>query len=607
MWEMIYFFVGLQGAFIFTVLFFGWLLSGLYRKKECERQKELAIQASHAASFKGHSSVSSAKNQSLECMDMIDIHLDPSPKVSVVLPVKGCRPHSLSNWISQLSTNYPAGQLEFIFVVDTEQDEAYLALQELCLNCRSSGMWASVRVHLAGCSKFCSQKIHNLCQGVQQCNPASEYILFLDDDVQLHPGTIGELVKMLECDASLFMATGYPFDMPLRGCGLPAYCALVYHLPLLIPFSVCQRTAFVWGGCVMMRGDSLRTDSHGILKAWQDGGYSDDLTLAAKCSEHKLAVGVPSTAIFPQWLDSKYSWRQYWNYLRRQLYVLDTYANSHNRSVNLLLASLHTWASTSAILPVIAGCCRLCSLLLSGCIWESSLLMTGNSSLLDSQDMTSPPKVTAMASSSQSAALHRPDKLVVESLEYRTFNLSAYAASSPRAAFCDYTLTVMAGDWALLLYFFMGVIAHFGLRFMTCQVLELFRLLKRCGRSNNGQTKSLEEAATRPSRSYPKNLGSKDQAYSEHVSSFYSIDQNSCTEPIAEFNWVKLWVGFFTESVLLPPCLLYSFMHPYVEWGGIRYRKLRGKVKRLETNVGHKGLRSSITVLSGRCENEKRR
>jgi hypothetical protein len=37
----------------------------------------------------------------------------------VVLPVKGCRKHSLANWQSQLAMQY-AGPLEFLFVVDSK-------------------------------------------------------------------------------------------------------------------------------------------------------------------------------------------------------------------------------------------------------------------------------------------------------------------------------------------------------------------------------------------------------------------------------------------------------------------------------------------------------
>lgn len=107
------------------------------------------------------------------------------------------------------------------------------------------------------------------------------------------------------------------------------------------------------------------------LQAWQDGGYSDDLTVASKCTELGLVIYCPGYSIFPQWwvgcallaapcsrsvnpaallssaafrravatawllppcrLDGAYSPRRWWNYLRRQLYVMDTYSNPHNR------------------------------------------------------------------------------------------------------------------------------------------------------------------------------------------------------------------------------------------------------------------------------------
>ena len=36
---------------------------------------------------------------------------------------------------------------------------------------------------------------------------------------------------------------GYPFDVPAEGANLLSYCALSYHLPLVVPFSVKVRRA----------------------------------------------------------------------------------------------------------------------------------------------------------------------------------------------------------------------------------------------------------------------------------------------------------------------------------------------------------------------------
>jgi hypothetical protein len=50
---------------------------------------------------------------------------------------------------------------------------------------------------------------------------------------------------------------------------------LVYHLPLLIGFSVAPTTPFVWGGCMMMRlGDLLGPDSLVEVRGGREGGRS---------------------------------------------------------------------------------------------------------------------------------------------------------------------------------------------------------------------------------------------------------------------------------------------------------------------------------------------
>lgn len=150
----------------------------------------------------------------------------------------------------------------------------------------------------------------------------------------LHPGLLAALVRDMEADSTLFMATGvgfcmmstihshahwlvrgqrarecggnwagnviyacvmpahppplvpttslrplflpgYPFDVPAEGAGLLSYCALSYHLPLVVPFSVKERTEFVWGGCMLFRAAEMRGDARGILRVsdgWAGGG-----------------------------------------------------------------------------------------------------------------------------------------------------------------------------------------------------------------------------------------------------------------------------------------------------------------------------------------------
>jgi hypothetical protein len=59
------------------------------------------------------------------------------------------------------------------------------------------------------------------------------YLLCLDDDILLHRGSLERLVAPLEADPHLFMATGYPFDLPAPGAGYVAYAMLVRILHVL--------------------------------------------------------------------------------------------------------------------------------------------------------------------------------------------------------------------------------------------------------------------------------------------------------------------------------------------------------------------------------------
>lgn len=52
-------------------------------------------------------------------------------------------------------------------------------------------------------------------------------------------------------------------------------------------------------------------------QAWEDGGYSDDMSLAAKCNQHGLRIYCPNNAVCMQRLEPHVSFSRYWNYLRR--------------------------------------------------------------------------------------------------------------------------------------------------------------------------------------------------------------------------------------------------------------------------------------------------
>mmetsp|Transcript_62610 Transcript_62610/g.198241 ORF Transcript_62610/g.198241 Transcript_62610/m.198241 type:complete len:382 (-) Transcript_62610:234-1379(-) len=265
------------------------------------------------------------------------------------MPVKGRKEQSMANWRSHLSSRY-RGRIEYVFVVEDERDQACAAVRQF------QGEFKDVAIKLvsAGPSTSCSQKIHNMLVGAASVSPSSDYVLFIDDDIHFHGSTLCTLVAEIESDPGVFLVTGFPFDIPHEHGDFGSYCMMAYHLPLLVAFSIPSESRFAWGGCMMMSADALRRNSHGVVDSLRFGGYSDDLIIQAVCREHGLKILSPGSAVFPNCLDVRCSMSQYWNYLRRQVYVLDTYYSRQNYKLNLSLLVTHSYLSLVLVLSFFA-------------------------------------------------------------------------------------------------------------------------------------------------------------------------------------------------------------------------------------------------------------
>jgi hypothetical protein len=53
------------------------------------------------------------------------------------------------------------------------------------------------------------------------------------------------------------------------------------------------------------------------MQAWEDGGYSDDMTAASVCNEARLRIACPASAVFLQTIEPTFTLSRYWSYLRR--------------------------------------------------------------------------------------------------------------------------------------------------------------------------------------------------------------------------------------------------------------------------------------------------
>ncbi|OIW08926.1 hypothetical protein TanjilG_05902 [Lupinus angustifolius] len=327
-----------SGCLICLILAFGWACAAYVRNREIKRIKN---------------SVQNGNSFVFLCDDIDELEHSNQiklPKVTVIMPLKGFGEHNLHNWRTQLTSLY-GGPLEFLLVVESIEDPAYLPVSRLISEFEGS---VDARVVVAGLSTTCSQKIHNQLVGVETMHKDSKYVLFLDDDIRLHPGSIGTLAREMEKNPEIFIQTGYPLDLPSGSLG--SYCIYEYHMPCSMGFATGGKTFFLWGGCMMaiflqMHADDFRQDNCGVVSGLRDGGYSDDMTLAAIAGAHKKLISSPPVAVFPHPLATDLNFGRYWNYLRKQTFVLESYTTKVNQIMNRALFAVHCYLSWGFVAP----------------------------------------------------------------------------------------------------------------------------------------------------------------------------------------------------------------------------------------------------------------
>eukprot|EP00283_Hemiselmis_rufescens_P001576 CAMPEP_0173469666 /NCGR_PEP_ID=MMETSP1357-20121228/77480_1 /TAXON_ID=77926 /ORGANISM="Hemiselmis rufescens, Strain PCC563" /LENGTH=452 /DNA_ID=CAMNT_0014437913 /DNA_START=239 /DNA_END=1597 /DNA_ORIENTATION=- len=266
------------------------------------------------------------------------------PKVSVLLPVKGVHSKSQHNWKHQMESTH-GGEVEFIFCIESKDDPAYQAVkkfrEERNNDVTRKGQ-GEIKVVVAGLSFHSSQKIHNLLEGVKQVNPQSDYVLFLDDDAEMRPVIMRDLIFHLEEDPSVLVVTGYPHEyiaptttsVSFAGFMLLGYRKLAYlNISLLHPPAL-------WGGCLMLRRRELMDPNIGILEAWRERGYSDDMIMGGRVHRCLRKMCHPTTCVLVSEVDPQYSVSRHFNYIGRQMFVLDTYSDMTDKTQNYILLVL---------------------------------------------------------------------------------------------------------------------------------------------------------------------------------------------------------------------------------------------------------------------------
>ncbi|KAH7518215.1 hypothetical protein FEM48_Zijuj09G0147900 [Ziziphus jujuba var. spinosa] len=187
---------------------------------------------------------------------------------------------------------------------------------------------------------------------------------------------------------------------------------MFFFQPWSMGFAIGGRTFFLWGGCMMaiscylvikccifcsklkfffffpnyvmdclqMHADDFRHDYCGVVSSLKDGGYSDDMTLAAIAGAHKSLITSPLVAVFPHPLARDLSFSRYWNYLRKQTFVLESYATKVNWVMNRALFTSHCYLSWGFVALYVMGMIHITSALrifIKGYTVEETMITSG--------------------------------------------------------------------------------------------------------------------------------------------------------------------------------------------------------------------------------------
>ncbi|GJP80107.1 hypothetical protein CLOP_g10337 [Closterium sp. NIES-67] len=358
------------------------------------------------------------------------------PKVSVVLAVKGSAGDAgMSNWRSQVRNLY-GGATEYIFCVESARDPACRAVKALQRELRGT---AEIRLVVAGLASRCSQQIHNQLAGAKRASADSKYLLFLDDDIQCHPGTLGLLVSNMEANPNALVCTGYSFDIPqTRDLSLAAYAAMAYRVPIQLAMASGGKQIPVWGGCMMIRLDDLRADRYGMATALSAHGYSNDLILSAVAASNGRDVVCPAAAIFPGRLAGRWTFRRYWNYVRRQTYALTTFRSPVALALNSLGFALYGYGAFCLVASLLPSALQV-SLALVSLARGGAVFSPWNPDWSRNPGIISPTSLTDVSSASSGAS----NGVVSAAMGFVLANASLLTSLVYCAAFILSTLAVI--------------------------------------------------------------------------------------------------------------------------------------------------------------------
>jgi ceramide glucosyltransferase len=238
---------------------------------------------------------------------------DYKPFVSVIAPGRGLEPGLIDNLRPLVAQDYP--RYEVLFVFDALDDPAIKIVDEL-----KSPAIVATRTIIAGPATDSGQKVHNLRVAVNEVDPQSEVLVFVDTDARPAKDWLRKLVAPL-ADEALGASTGYRWFIPDRG-GIASHLRSVWNASVASALGSDTAKNFCWGGSTAIRRTTFTKLD--VSSRWR-GTVSDDFTITHVLKEAKLPIHFTPNCLVASVGDCDF--RELLEFTTRQIKITRVYAS----------------------------------------------------------------------------------------------------------------------------------------------------------------------------------------------------------------------------------------------------------------------------------------
>jgi len=238
---------------------------------------------------------------------------DFQPFVSIIAPGRGLEPGLIDNLRPLVAQDYP--RYEVLFVFDALDDPAIKIVDEL-----RTTTAVPARTVIAGPATDSGQKVHNLRIAVNEIDPESEVLVFVDTDARPAKDWLRKLVAPL-VDETLGASTGYRWFIPERG-GIASRLRSVWNASVASALGSDTSKNFCWGGSTAIRRTTFTKLD--VSNRWR-GTVSDDFTITRVLKEAQLPIHFTPNCLVASVGDCDF--RELLEFTTRQIKITRVYAS----------------------------------------------------------------------------------------------------------------------------------------------------------------------------------------------------------------------------------------------------------------------------------------